>query len=138
MLSIGMILLVIISCKSQKDMTSLKNGFEIISQSEYGGRESEAYEVITSDAQLKKLYEELSITPERKVDFDKENVVALFMGQNNTGGYSITISEVIVNKDITTVKVKKTSPPGGGMVTMALTNPYCIAVIKKNNTITIE
>jgi hypothetical protein len=106
------------------------NSFTILKESAYGGREKESNEVVTNDKDFEKLTTELGINDAQKVDFDKNNVVALFMGQKRSGGYSITVQNVNVKDDTAEVLVVK-HYPGGGAVTMALTNPYCIAVIPK-------
>jgi len=66
-----------------------------------------------------------------KVDFEKHMAVAMFLGQRNTGGYSIRITAVRDTGQEVVVQVKRTSPPPGAMVTMALTQPYDVVTIAK-------
>lgn len=67
-----------------------------------------------------------------KVDFARHQVVAAFMGQRNTGGYSIKITRVEAGERIV-VHVKESSPPPDAMVTMALTAPYHTVVIPRSD-----
>jgi hypothetical protein len=64
------------------------------------------------------------------IDFEASNVVALFMGQKNTGGYSISLSGVTLSEETAIVQIITTAPQD--IATMALTEPYCIATISKS------
>ena len=70
-----------------------------------------------------------------KVDWDKEMVLAAFMGEKKTGGYRIEISKVAVDAPTNLAKmavlVRKTAPGKGDMVTEALTYPTHLAVVPK-------
>jgi hypothetical protein len=110
--------------------------FEILKQEAYGGRDNESTMVITSQSQLTGLYKELGWSDVPSVDFEKNNIVALFMGQKNSGGYSIGVKSITIENNIATIKVLETSP--SGMATMALTNPYCIALIPKTEKVIVE
>ena len=65
-----------------------------------------------------------------KIDFDKNMVIAVFMGRKNTGGYAVEIAK-IEEKEKLVVTVKETSPRPDAMVTMALTAPYHVVVVPK-------
>ncbi|MBC8644755.1 hypothetical protein H9W95_13935 [Flavobacterium lindanitolerans] len=73
---------------NKKQQTAL---YQILSESAYQGKEAKSYEVIKDKASLEKLYETINDTQVPKVDFTKERIVALFMGQRNTGGYAIKV-----------------------------------------------
>ncbi|MCR9183577.1 MAG: protease complex subunit PrcB family protein [Flavobacteriaceae bacterium] len=114
--------------------------FEIIMQSDYGGKETKSYEIITSQSELNKALEgiqmeEVAMNKMKAIDFSKQVVLSLHSGLHNTGGYSIGVENVEVNGTTTYVTVKHSTPNLGEPVTMALTNPFCIAVIDKNETI---
>jgi hypothetical protein len=66
-----------------------------------------------------------------KIDFDKEMVIAVFMGEQKSGGYAIEIKEIIKSEEEITVVLEKREPPPGSIQTLALSQPYHIAVIKK-------
>jgi hypothetical protein len=66
------------------------------------------------------------------VDFSKNTVLAVFAGQKNSGGYSITVTGVIpAGSDKVRVVVDENSPPEGAMTTQALTQPFDIIRINK-------
>jgi hypothetical protein len=66
-----------------------------------------------------------------KIDFDKQTVLAVFLGNRNTGGYSIRITAVKDTGKETEVHVQRSSPRPGDITTQALTQPYDIVVIDK-------
>lgn len=66
------------------------------------------------------------------IDFDKQMVVAVFMGRKMSGGYGIKIVKV-EETDKLIVTVKESAPQKGAMVTMALTSPYHVLVISKSD-----
>jgi len=117
--------------------------FEVIMQSDYGGKETKSYEVIKSQSELNKALEgiqleEIAINKLKAVDFNKHIVLSLHSGLHNTGGYSIGIENVEVNGTTSYVTLKYASPKPDEPVTMALTNPFCIAVIDKNETVVFK
>lgn len=67
------------------------------------------------------------------VDFSKYTIVAVFMGRASTGGYAITVYDVVDTGSSILVKVEKTQPGPGTIVTQALTQPYHIIQIAKTD-----
>ncbi|MCS7186445.1 MAG: alkaline phosphatase family protein [Armatimonadetes bacterium] len=65
------------------------------------------------------------------VDFNKNMVVAAFMGQKPTSGYAIQITEVTHSNGEIVVKLKETKPPKGAIVLQVLTQPFHIVVVSK-------
>lgn len=114
------------------------NHYKILAEGSYGGRETAAQEIIKSQEELDDLYKGLNLEAAPDVDFDTYNVVALFLGQKSNGGYSIGIESVKFEGNTATVKIKTTKPKPGENVTMALTQPYCIATVTKTDKITFE
>ena len=83
-----------------------------------------------------------SLRPPPSVDFSKEIVVAVFMGQRSTGGYSTEIvgyrSASPGLKDVI-VEYRETAPSRDAIAAQVLTSPYHIAVIpKQTGTVTFE
>lgn len=70
-----------------------------------------------------------SSRPAPAVDFDKEVIVALFLGEKPTGGYDVQISRAEQTQDGLTIYYREKTPPPGGMVTQALTQPFHIVRI---------
>ena len=140
-LTVGLLALSFASCRLNV-VNNIQAGntpitFELLKQEAYGGRDEESTEVINTQAGLEKLYKELGWSDMPDVDFSKSNIVALFMGQKRTGGYSISIRKVTIEGDTATVQVLETSPEGN-MASMVITAPYCIAVIPKTKNVVVE
>ena len=73
-----------------------------------------------------------------KVDFKKKNVLVLYQGQKNSGGYTIDIESVSNNDNTIVVKKSEIGPKKGEMATTVMTAPYCVALIPKGNKLIIE
>lgn len=119
------------------------NDFSVILQNEYGGAEVKSHQVITNNNDFISAIESFSITEEEltkliSIDFSQHNVIIVHAGQKNNGGYSITIDRVEVIKNELLVYVKEIGPKKGENVTMALTNPYCLATIPKAKKVIIK
>ena len=109
----------------------MEKNFTILKQDATGGLDEASNYIIASQKDLVLMYKDLGLTEVPLVNFNEKTVIAVFMGQKNTGGYSIGIESVTIKDNAAEVQVKETHPDG--MVTMALTNPYCIAVLPKTD-----
>jgi hypothetical protein len=58
------------------------------------------------------------------IDFDQNILLAVFLGQKNTGGYTVKMSDVVWENGRLLVSIQETSPRPGDMVTAAQTSPY--------------
>lgn len=58
------------------------------------------------------------------VNSSNTTIIAVFMGEFSTGGYGIEIKEVVDVGQSVVVKVEKTYPDKGGVVTEAFSQPY--------------
>ena len=64
-----------------------------------------------------------------EVDFNSEMVIAAFMGERNTGGYAVTIEEVVQEGDQLKIYYSEAEPPEGSMTIQIMTAPsHLIAV----------
>ena len=125
-----------ISCNCKKDVVYVqKTGdfFEVLKEESYQGKEQKSYDVIKNEASLKALYQSINDENIPKIDFSKQRVVALFLGQRNSGGFAIKVKEVSEKNNKTYITVDETKPEG--MATMAITNPYTIVKINSTNEI---
>lgn len=64
------------------------------------------------------------------VDFDNEVVVGVFMGQKNTAGYMIEVTQAELNGSELVVTYKESSPPEGGFTAQVITAPVHLASIQ--------
>lgn len=138
-LTLGLLTLLLASCSiNVLNNLQVDNAitFELLKQEAYGGRDKESTAIIRSHSQLENLYKELGWKDIPSVDFNKNNVVAVFMGQKSSGGYSISVRKVTVEGNTATVEVYRSSPEG--MATMALTAPYTIVVIPKTDNVEVK
>lgn len=141
--------ILLFSCNStkktvdQKPATEVKkpaatNLYQVLSESSYQGKQTKSYEVIKDNASLIKLYESVNDPQVPKVDFTKAQVVALFMGERNTGGYDIKVKNVSEKGGKIYVTVEETKPKPGDMATMAITNPFTIVKINSTKEIIFQ
>lgn len=125
-------ILLLISCHSMKDSSETKSVkselFTLIYSAENHGREKEENCVINTDESYNALLKSVGSEVFPVINFDKSQVVALFMGTKSTGGYRISIDSV-VEEDGKIIVYKKVENPSGGRVTTALTQPFVIAEI---------
>jgi hypothetical protein len=129
------------ACNATSKLDS--NDFSVILQGEYGGKEEKTHELITNNNDFINAIESFPITEEElskliSIDFSQHNAIIVHAGQKNNGGYSITIDKIEMNGKELLVYVKESGPKIGENVTMALTNPYCLATIPKTKKVTIK
>ena len=67
------------------------------------------------------------------MDFSREMVVGIFMGQRGTGGYEIEITKVERAGSELRVYYRGKSPDPGAMLTQALTEPYHLIKLPKDH-----
>ena len=130
------------SCTSSKKTYDNTN-FEVVYESSIGGNNAEGIEIITSNEDYLKLIERLKLdevddTKLLDADFDSNQLIVLYLGEKNTGGYSISIEKLYWIDTILHIKTLKKIPAKGEMVTMAITHPYCIAIIPKAETVIVD
>ena len=110
--------------------------FELLAQDFYGGMTESKFMVIKNEKTLDTIYNLINEgkTPVLKmpvINFEQETVLALFLGEKNSGGYSIDVEQIMNVNDKVNVAYKITSPKAGEMVISVMTQPYCIIKIPK-------
>ncbi len=109
---------------------------DVIVQGNHSGIRFERMEIIRSAADFQNLWAahfapEVPTDPLPDVDFKRDMVVAVFLGQFRTGGYSAEIRSVTATGDTIVVDVVRSSPGAGCMRTQALTQPFVIAKVPR-------
>lgn len=133
-------LLLVISCQSTKKLPQEQpidsTLWTILYKSENSKEEEQRQLIIKNQADLEALFEAVNQTEIPKIDFKKSQVLALFLGSKNTGGYAImvdkveeTLNEVIVYTSVQTPTER---------ATMAFTNPVLIVEVKSRKTVVIK
>jgi len=126
------IVVVSLSCATKSKPIS----YQVLAQGDYNGKKMQNYQVIDNHEELNKLYNQIKDDLIPNVDFAKSRVIALYLGEKNTGGYSIGIENIRKENGKIIVKIKKTYPQGA--VTMAFTQPYLVAKINTTRKIEFE
>ena len=110
-------------------------GFQTISSSEYTGfsdRITKRLEVINNQNYFEEAYfstDKDAQDPAPVIAFEKYLVIAIAMGEQNTGGYSIGVCSVIEADNYVQVNVESSLPGEGCPVDMSITYPYSFVVI---------
>ena len=87
--------------------------------------------VIRSDQEWKRLSDGMKPDNLPRVDFNRNMVIAVFQGKQNTGGYDINVERVCKAGKNLTISVKKVKPGEKCIVTQAITSPYELVVLPK-------
>ncbi len=67
------------------------------------------------------------------IDWRKEVVFVALMGGRNTGGYQITVEDVLVQQNLIVVRVRERTPQPGEMVIQVLTSPFHVVTIPRRD-----
>jgi len=68
------------------------------------------------------------------IDFNKEIVIGIFLGQKPTSGYDVEITSVERSDGTLTVSFREKSPQPGAVLTQAFTQPFHMVRIEINET----
>jgi protease stability complex PrcB-like protein len=109
--------------------------FKTIAKGVRSGVREPSQIAVRSQSEWQKLWRQHTSTstvpaPLPVVDFDKEMVAAVFLGEKPSGGYGVEISSAEVADSSLTVFVKETSPKPGAIVTQAINQPFHIVRIE--------
>jgi hypothetical protein len=105
-------------------------------QSGQAGQEP-SFLVISDQARLKELHSSIysiqrPVPPSPEVDFSKQRVLVVFMGEQRTAGYAVKIDEEIrLQNDTAEVTVRFERPPPDAIVAQVITTPYAMAVFDR-------
>ena len=111
------------ACAKEKNIE-----FETISKGFYSNHKEPANYIINSEKELENFGIKIP-----KVDFSQFSVIAVFMGEFNTGGHEIKIIEIVEKANEIDVKINKTFPKPGSLLTQAFSQPYHIIKTNKVN-----
>lgn len=67
------------------------------------------------------------------IDFTKNMIIVVFMGQKPTGGFAIEITKIKKYKDEIVTSFAEGRPPSDALVTQVLIQPYHIVKVKRSN-----
>ncbi len=94
--------------------------------------------VIYTQNQWKEVWEKINSLrlpkPELpNIDFKKKMVIAVFMGERQSGGYDIEIIDIFKKEKEIVVVVDEKEPSPDSLQTMALTSPYHVVIVKRSS-----
>ena len=124
--------------KNTKPLLQNTIAFETLAQDFYGGMTDSKFMVIKNEKTLDTIYNlinegKIPVLKTPIINFEQEMVIALFLGEKNSGGYSIAVEQIMNVDDKVNVVYRITSPKAGEMVTSVMTQPYCIIKIPKTS-----
>lgn len=70
------------------------------------------------------------------IPFDKEIVAAVFLGEKTTGGYDVEIVAAEQTHGTLVISYREKGPPSGGIVIQALTQPFHIIRLARDDGLT--
>lgn len=131
----------LLSCKPSESSTSSvaeKTVFTPIEiqSGDNGGYKTKTNLIISTQKEFLQIWEQAFANYMNKetapeVDFEKNVIILVALGQKTSGGHTIKVNSVIESKDNTIVNILNTSPGKGCMTTEAITYPYQIVQIEK-------
>ncbi len=112
---------------SHKTIDKKKYTFETLIQGTHGGYETKQFLIIRDFKSLQKIYNQVNMFrrpgfPIPEINFEKEQIIALFMGKKNKRGYSISVQHIYDENNKITVLIKETKPEE--MAIMAISQPF--------------
>lgn len=128
----------IISGCSNSGSDNTKLPLEIVIDGTYSAVEDKREMLITTNDQYQSLmnevYKNLDQMPRIPVvDFNKNSVVAVFIGERSNGGYMVSIDSINESSKNIHVNIIESTPGPNCMTTQALTRPFTLVKIPKTD-----
>lgn len=110
--------------------------FQVLINASQSNIEEPQRRIIDNQKELESLFAEINKTrdpeiPIPEIDFDKEIIAFVNLGQTSTGGYTITVENIEMTKNEVVIHTGGTSPKSGDNVTMVITTPFTIVKLNK-------
>lgn len=99
----------------------------------YGGSNEPGARTVSDPDSWRALWSGLSTAPAPAVDFRRDRVVAVFLGERPGGGYGVAIKEVFPTETSLIVRYAKTEPAPGRSYAAARTAPYALKIIPRGD-----
>ncbi len=137
---ISAIVFSLFSCATVKPAADgSKKLYEVLTEQTYGGAAIRFYEILSEPNEIRMLQKDENLKNSIKpTDLQNSNFVILNMGEKSSGGYSIGVESVVETPTQIIIKVKETAPEPGGMVTQAMSNPFCVVKINSKKDIIFQ
>lgn len=124
------------SIKTSSNDSTMKINFEQLVTETQGGFSTAKFLVIKEQNTTIEIYNQINSirTPGFEIpviDYTKQMLLALFMGEKTSGGYAISVDHIVETSDKLTVFLKEITP--NGMAIMAITSPFCFVLVNKTD-----
>ncbi len=96
----------------------------VLAQGQQSLQTETRFEWITDPDGFESLWETTQTGARPSVDFERDGVIAVFLGEQPTGGHSIRVDRAVLGDDELMVEVVLQSPGPECITTQALTRPY--------------
>ena len=127
-----------LSCNSVNQKVSQNMiPFDILFAHEIGGKTTQEILLVTDKEALNTIYTLISKNQQPsfdlpEIDFELDMIVVFFMGEKTTGGHGVTVNKIQENSSTINIHYSHSSPNPTDMVTLGITQPYCIVKMPKN------
>ena len=138
--AIALFTLTLFSCGTTVTKSTGKKAlYEVLTQQSDGGGNIHFFEILTEPNEIRMLQNDKMLKNKiNPTDVQKSNFVILNMGEKTTGGFKITVENVVETDKNVIVTVKETEPEAGTIVTQGFTYPFCVVKINSKKEIIIK
>jgi len=110
--------------------------FTVLAEGDNATVNSADFAIAASDTALIALWNvaygnQLAQPPLPEVDFRRESVIAIFIGQRPNGGYGIELEQVTIEDGEVYISVRETEPAEDAITTQALTSPWVMLSVTR-------
>ncbi|MEM7735847.1 MAG: protease complex subunit PrcB family protein [Deinococcota bacterium] len=111
-------------------------GWRIFAEGDIAAIASSDFAIATSDNELIELWNiaygnQLAQPPLPEVDFARQSIIGIFVGERPTGGYSLQARSVVIEGNDVYIGLQENSPPEGAITTQVLTSPWLMVQVNR-------
>ena len=133
--------LIFIGCSSS--MNNSQINYKVLYSGQNSSIENKEFLLIENNTDYITVIEKLNIDESDydnllNVNFKSNNVCILFLGERNTGGYSLQVDSIIKKEKTLFITTKENKPEKHSNVTTVITHPFCIISIPKYKNIVVK
>lgn len=100
-----------------------------LARGNYSHQPTQMFELVNNQPRLLQIWRNLDGRMPPAIDFQEYAVIAVFMGERRTGGYSIIVEQAAREDGQLVIDVVMRTPGADCFTTQALTQPYHLVVI---------
>jgi len=138
---INLALILLVSGCSTYNKVFLSSDFSTIYTAKFGGSKQNGFKHIKDNESYIKTIDSLKIDASNfgklaLVDFNSNDILILYLGEQNNSGFSIDIESIHEENEKIIVTRKINSPSEKDSVKIEITSPYSISIIPKTKKVT--